>query len=91
MIKNMVDLNEEEFTMVDSQMRYQLSGNKLYIEIDMPSNLKNIAKEDNLSTSGKTYRVYSNGTNRKFIKDDAYKAMQVQLNCYLSVKDSEKL
>jgi len=91
MIKNMVDLNEEEFTMVDSQMRYQLSGNKLYIEIDMPSNLKNIAKEDNLSTSGKTYRVYSNGTNRKFIKDDAYKALQIQLNCYLSVKDSEKL
>lgn len=87
----MVDLNEEEFTMVDSQMRYQLSGNKLYIEIDMPSNLKNIAKEDNLSTSGKTYRVYSNGTNRKFIKDDAYKALQIQLNCYLSVKDSEKL
>ena len=87
----MVDLNEEEFTMVDSQMRYQLLGNKLYIEIDMPSNLKNIAKEDNLSTSGKTYRVYSNGTNRKFIKDDAYKALQIQLNCYLSVKDSEKL
>ena len=87
----MVNLNEEEFTMVDSQMRYQLSGNKLYIEIDMPSNLKNIAKEDNLSTSGKTYRVYSNGTNRKFIKDDAYKALQIQLNCYLSVKDSEKL
>ena len=48
----MVDLKEEEFSTVDSQMRYQLVGNKLYIEIDMPSNLKNIAKEDNLSTSG---------------------------------------
>ena len=68
MINNMVDLKEEDFSTVDSQMRYQLLGNKLYIEIDMPSNLKDVASEDNLSTSGKTYRVYSNGTNRKFIK-----------------------
>ena len=87
----MVDLKEEEFSTVDSQMRYQLLGNKLYIEIDMPSNLKDVASEDNLSTSGKTYRVYSNGTNRKFIKKSGYKAVQVQLNCYISVKDSEKL
>ena len=87
----MVDLKEEDFSTVDSQMRYQLLGNKLYIEIDMPSNLKDIASEDNLSTSGKTYRVYSNGTNRKFIKESDYKSIQVQLNCYLSVKDSEKL
>ena len=87
----MVDLKEEEFSTVDSQMRYQLLGNKLYIEIDMPVNLKDIASEDNLSTSGKTYRVYSNGTNRKFIKESDYKAVQLQLNCYLSVKDSEKL
>ena len=91
MINNMVDLKEEKFSTVDSQMRYQLVGNKLYIEIDMPSNLKDIASEDNLSTSGKTYRVYSNGTNRKFIKESEYKAIQVQLNCYLSVKDSDKL
>jgi len=91
MIKNMVDLKEEEFSTVDSQMRYQLLGNKLYIEIDMPSNLKDVASEDNLSTSGKTYRVYSNGTNRKFIKESGYKSVQVQLNCYLSVKDSDKL
>ncbi len=91
MINNMVDLKEEEFSTVDSQMRYQLLGNKLYIEIDMPSNLKDVASEDNLSTSGKTYRVYSNGTNRKFIKESGYKSVQVQLNCYLSVKDSEKL
>ena len=87
----MVDLKEEEFSTVDSQMRYQLLGNKLYIEIDMPSNLKDVAKEDNLSTSGKTYRVYSNGTNRKFIKESGYKPVQLQINCYLSVKDSEKL
>ena len=91
MINNMVDLKEEKFSTVDSQMRYQLVGNKLYIEIDMPSNLKDIASEDNLSTSGKTYRVYSNGTNRKFIKESGYKSVQVQLNCYLSVKDSDKL
>jgi len=91
MINNMVDLKEEDFSTVDSQMRYQLTGNKLYIEIDMPSNLKDVASEDNLSTSGKTYRVYSNGTNRKFIKESGYEAVQVQLNCYLSVKDSEKL
>ena len=87
----MVDLIEDEFSVVDSQMRYQLKGNKLYIEIDIPSNLKEVISEDNLSSSGKTYRVYSNGTNRKFIKDDAYKSLQVQLNCYLSVKDSQKL
>jgi hypothetical protein len=91
MINNMVDLKEEEFSQVDSQMRYQLLGNKLYIEIDMPSKLKDVVSEDNLSTSGKTYRVYSNGTNRKFIKESGYKSLQVQINSYLSVKDSEKL
>ncbi|MGB5911773.1 MAG: hypothetical protein WBH31_11315 [Promethearchaeia archaeon] len=87
----MVDLKEEEFSQVDGQMRYQLLGNKLYIEIDMPSKLKDVVSEDNLSTSGKTYRVYSNGTNRKFIKESGYKSVQVQINSYLSVKDSEKL
>jgi len=91
MINNMVDLKEEEFSQVDGQMRYQLLGNKLYIEIDMPSNLKEVVSEDNLSTSGRTYRVYSNGTNRKFIKESGYKSVQVQINSYLSVKDSEKL
>ena len=91
MINNMVDLKEDDFSTVDGQMRYQLLGNKLYIEIDMPSNLKDVASEDNLSSSGKTYRVYSNGTNRKFIKESSYKPVQLQINCYLSVKDSEKL
>ena len=91
MINKMVDLKEEEFSIVDSQMRYQLLGNKLYIEIEMPSNLKDVVSEDNISTSGKTYRVYSNGTNRKFIKKSEYKPVQVQINCYLSVKDSDKL
>ena len=87
----MVDLIEDDFSTVDGQMRYQLKDNKLYIEIDMPSNLKEVTSPNNLSTSGKTYRVYSNGTNRKFIKDYAYQFLQVQLNCYLSVKDSQKL
>ena len=87
----MVDLLEDEFKEVDEQMRYQLKNNKMYIEIDIPSNLKEVAKDDNLNTSGKTNKVYSNGTNRKFIKEDAYKSLQIQLNCYLSVKDSEKL
>jgi len=87
----MVDLLEDEFKEVDEQMRYQLKGNKMYIEIDIPSNLKEVAKEGNLSSSGKTYRVYSNGTNRKFIKEAGYKSLQIQLNCYLSVKDAEKL
>ena len=87
----MVDLIEDDFTAVDDKMRYQIKGKKLYIEVDMPSNLSQVISEDNLSTSGKTYRVYSNGTNRKFIKDNAYKSLQVQLNCYLSVKDSQKL
>ena len=87
----MVELIEEEFSTVDGQMRYQLIGNKLYIEIDMPPNLKDVVSDDYLSTSGKTYRVYSNGTNRKFIKRSDYKPVQVQINCYLSVKDSDKL
>ena len=87
----MVDLIEDEFKEVDEQMRYQLKNNKMYIEIDIPANLKAVAKDDNLSSSGKTYRVYSNGTNRKFLKEDAYKSLQVQINCYLSVNDSKKL
>ena len=87
----MVDLLENDFNKVDDQMRYQLKGNKMYIEIDIPSNLKEVISEDNLSSSGKTYRVYSNGTNRKFLKEDAYKSLQVQINCYLSVNDSKKL
>ena len=77
----MVDLIEDEFNVVDSQMRYQLKDNKMYIEIDIPSNLKEVAEDDNLSSSGKTSRVYSNGTNRKFLKEDAYKSLQVQINC----------
>ena len=87
----MVDLIDDEFSTVDSKMRYQLKDNKLYIEIEMPSNLKEVISEQNMSGSGKTYRVYSNGTNRKFIKDFAYQFLQVQLNCYLSVNDSKKL
>ena len=87
----MVNLVEDEFKEVDEKMRYQLKDNKIYIEIDIPSNLKAVAMDDNLSSSGKTYRVYSNGTNRKFLKEDAYKSLQVQINCYLSVNDSKKL
>ncbi len=87
----MVDLIEEEFNMVDDQMRYLLKDYKLYVEIAIPADLKEVVSEDNLSCSGKTYRVYSNGTNRKFIKEKEYKSLQVQINSYLSVKDSEKL
>ena len=87
----MVDLIEDDYKTVDEKMRYQIKNNKLYIEIDMPSNLFQVVSPDNLSSSGKTYRVYSNGTNRRFIRDDPYKALQVQINSYLSVKDSQKL
>ena len=87
----MVELNEDDFKTVDDKMRYQIKGNKLHIEIDVPSNLFQVISEDNLSTSGKTYRVYSNGTNRRFIKENNFKFLQIQLNCYLSVKDSQKL
>ena len=87
----MVNLEENKFLVVDGQMRYQIKDSKLYIEIDMPSNLKDVISEDNLSTSGKTYRIYSNGTNRKFIKEGPYQSAQIQINSYLSVKDSEKL
>ncbi len=86
-----IDLIEEEFNMMDDQMRYQLKDNKLYIEIAIPANLKEVASEDNLSSLGKTYRVYSNRTNRKLIKEKEYKSLQIQINSYLSVKDSEKL
>ncbi|HEA70603.1 hypothetical protein LCGC14_0888820 [marine sediment metagenome] len=87
----MVDLTEEEFNMVDDQMRYQLKDNKLYVEIAISADLKEVVSDDNLSSSGKTYRVYSNGTNRKFIKEKEYNSLQIQINSYLSVKDSEKL
>ncbi len=40
----MVDLLEDEFKEIDEQMRYQLKDNKMYIEIDIPSNLKEVAK-----------------------------------------------
>ena len=88
---NMVDLLEEEFNVGDDQMRNQLKDNKLYVEIAIPADLKTVVSKDNLSSSGKTYRVYSNGTNRKFIKEKEYKYLQIQINSYLSVKDSEKL
>ncbi len=42
----MVDLIEEEFNMVDDQMRYQLKDNKLYIEIDIPADLKAVVSGD---------------------------------------------
>ena len=77
--------------MVDDQMRYQFKDNKLYIEIAIPADLKEVISNDNLSSSGKTYRVYLNGTNRKFIKEKEYKSLQVQINSYLSIKDAEKL
>ena len=87
----MVELSEDKFSVVDGQMRYQIKDYKLYIEIDLPSNLKEIAKDSNLSTSGKTYRIYSNGTNMKFLKEEAYKNAQIQINSYLSVNDSKRL
>lgn len=87
----MVELDEDKFSVVDGQMRYQIKDFKLYIEIDFPSNLKDVIKDDNLSSSKKTYRIYSNGTNRRFIKEGAYKYAQIQINSYISVKDSEKL
>ena len=43
----MVDLIEDDFSIVDGQMRYQLKDNKLYIEIDMPSNLKEVISQQN--------------------------------------------
>lgn len=60
----MIDLTEEEFNMVDDQMRYLLKDNKPYVEIAIPADLKEVISEDNLNSSGKIYRVYSNGTNK---------------------------
>ena len=87
----MVELADDKFTTIDDKSSYIIDNGILYISIQLPKVLKDIVKEENLSGSGKTYRVYSNSTNRKFIKDVDFKDVQIQINGYLSVKDSKKL
>lgn len=87
----MVELADDNFTTIDDKAKYIIDNGILYIAIELPKVLKDIVKEENLSGSGKTYRVYSNSTNRKFIKDEDFKDVQIQINGYLSVKDSKKL
>lgn len=89
--KGNITLLDDKFTVIDDMARYIINKGKLYIEIELPANLKDVATEDNISTSGKTYRVYSNGTNRKFIKNSGFDKLQIQINSYLSVKDSQNL
>ncbi len=89
--EKLVELDEDKFSVVDGQMRYQIKNFKLFIEIDLPSDLKSVKSEKNLSSTGKTYRIYSNGTNRRFIKEGPYEFAQIQINSYISVKDYEKL
>lgn len=87
----MVELVDDKFTTIDDKAKYIIDNGILYIAIELPKVLKDVVKEENLSGSGKTYRVYSNSTNRKFIKDEDFKDVQIQINGYLSVKDSKKL
>ncbi len=89
--KTMVELIDDEFTTIDDNATYIIDNGILYIAIKLPKALKDVVKDENLSGSGKTYRVYSNSTNRKFIKDEEFKDVQIQINGYLSVKDSKKL
>lgn len=86
-----ITLLDDKFVVIDDKARYIMKGGKLYIEIEMPKELKEIISDDNMSSSGKTYKCYSNGTNRKFIKNSGFSNLQVQINSYLSVKDAEKL
>ncbi len=85
------ELLKEKFVIIDEQASYTMQNGSMFLKIDLPKTLKEIVIDDNLSGSGKTYRVYSNSTNRKFIKNPALKLIQCQINMYLSVKDSEKL
>lgn len=89
--KKNITLLDDKFTTIDEKARYIIKGGKLYIEIELPGKLTDIVNDDNLSTSGRTYRVYSNSTNRKFIRNSGFKDVQVQINSYLSVKDANKL
>lgn len=89
--KGNITLLDDKFVVIDDKARYIMKGGKLYIEIEMPKELKDICTEDNLSSTGKTYRMYTNSTNRKFIKNSGFSNLQVQINSYLSVKDAEKL
>ena len=87
----MVELNDDDFTTIDDKATYIIDNGILYIAIKLPEVLKDVVKDENLSGSGKTYRVYSNSTNRKFIKNKEFKDVQIQINSYLSVKDASKL
>lgn len=88
---NVIELLKDKFVIVDEKMSYQMKGNVLFLKIDLPKDLEDVIDDDLLSSTGKTYRVYSNSTNRKFIKNKDYKHVQMQINSYLSVKDAEKL
>ena len=86
-----VTLPIDKFTIIDESAEYIIKDNRLFVAIDLPNKLLDVVSDDNLSSSGKTYRVYSNSTNRKFIKNKNFSAMQIQINSYLSVKDASKL
>ena len=86
-----IALREDGFVVIDDRARYQLKGNKLYLEIEFPKEINEIMTTELLSNSGKTFRVYSNTVNRKFIKNDGFKQIQMQINSYISVKDAKEI
>lgn len=89
--KDVVTLPLDKFAIIDDNATYQFKDGYLYIAIEMPKDVKEVVNIDNLSGSGKTFRVYTNSTNRKFIKNSGFKDVQIQINSYLSAKDAEKL
>ena len=85
-----ISLRDDGFVIIDEKARYQLKGGKMYLEIEIPKDISDVMISDTLSSSGKTFRVYSNSTNRKFIKNDGLKNVQMQINSYISVKDAKE-
>lgn len=86
-----IALRDDAFSIIDEKARYQIKASKLYLEIELPKDINEVMTSELLSSSGKTFRVYSNSTNRKFLKADGYKNIQIQINSYLSVKDAKEI
>ncbi|MFW9881960.1 MAG: hypothetical protein ACFFG0_53535 [Candidatus Thorarchaeota archaeon] len=89
--KGTITLLDDKFTVIDDKARYIIKGGKMYIEIELPQDPKDLISEEGLSSSFKTFRLYTNGTNRKFIKNSGLHDVQMQINSYVSVKDASKM
>lgn len=88
---DVVTLPIDKFVIVDSQLSYIFNGGYLYLALEIPKDIKELITKNNLSSTGKTFRVYSNGVNRKFIKNGGYSNVQIQINSFISTKDADNL